>query len=311
MSSPFPSTLHPESCCPPFVLAIQTLVRTRNIGWKSKKKLLLLLEFQSKECLTDRARNALPIEITTRAPGALISLPAGFGKQHLMCLQIKWLTPKTEQSLNRIKVGCRIYYEANTKIEWWFGGRRIREMTNTIWPQGGREVPSGSPVTQADMSSSSLTLTPSFTYLLLSLLSLFCALPQLWHLSSSLLFSSCIVLCPVLFCSDLFFLSCTVLCLILLFTVLLYCYQLDKGNMWWYCQLILCARLCLRHFLSRESFRNKNTEQKVQADEYSTRKKRQPGRQKNLDFNRQPNTSVFPSIQPQSRGSACTVPQQM
>lgn len=55
-----------------------------------KKSLsLLLLKFQSEECLTDRVRNALPIEITTKAPGALISISAGLGKQHLIRLQIK------------------------------------------------------------------------------------------------------------------------------------------------------------------------------------------------------------------------------
>lgn len=56
---------------------------------KKKSLSLLLLKFQSEECLTDRARNALPIEITTKAPGALISISAGLGKHHLIRLQIK------------------------------------------------------------------------------------------------------------------------------------------------------------------------------------------------------------------------------
>lgn len=56
---------------------------------KKKKSLLLLLKFQSEERLTDRAGNALPIEITTKAPGALISISAGLGKQDLVRLQIK------------------------------------------------------------------------------------------------------------------------------------------------------------------------------------------------------------------------------
>lgn len=82
-----------ESCCPSFVLAIQTFgVCTSNIWWRFKKKkksLSLLLKFQREECLTDRAQDALPIEITTKAPGALISISAGLGKQHLIRLQIK------------------------------------------------------------------------------------------------------------------------------------------------------------------------------------------------------------------------------
>lgn len=56
---------------------------------KKKKSLSLLLKFQSEECLTDRAQDALPTEITTKAPGALISISAGLGKQHLIRLQIK------------------------------------------------------------------------------------------------------------------------------------------------------------------------------------------------------------------------------
>lgn len=56
---------------------------------KEKKFLSLLLKFQREECLTDRAQDALPIEITTKAPGALISISAGLGKQHLIRLQIK------------------------------------------------------------------------------------------------------------------------------------------------------------------------------------------------------------------------------
>lgn len=86
-----------ESCCPSFVLAIQTFgVCTSNIWWRLKKKekrkkksLSLLLKFQSEECLTDRAQDALPTEITTKAPGALIAISAGLGKQHLIRLQIK------------------------------------------------------------------------------------------------------------------------------------------------------------------------------------------------------------------------------
>lgn len=56
---------------------------------KKKKSLSSLLKFQSEECLTDRAQDALPTEITTKAPGALISISAGLGKQHLIRLQIK------------------------------------------------------------------------------------------------------------------------------------------------------------------------------------------------------------------------------
>lgn len=56
---------------------------------EKKKSLSLLLKFQSEECLTDRAQDALPTEITTKAPGALISISAGLGKQHLIRLQIK------------------------------------------------------------------------------------------------------------------------------------------------------------------------------------------------------------------------------
>lgn len=63
--------------------------------WNHEKKrkkiptLLLLLKFQSKKHSTDRARNAPPIEITTKAPGVLLSISAGLGKQHLVRLQIK------------------------------------------------------------------------------------------------------------------------------------------------------------------------------------------------------------------------------
>lgn len=59
-----------------------------------QRKNLLLLKFQSKEGLTYWAGNLLLIEITTNVPGALISISAGLGKQHLMCLQTKWLTLK-------------------------------------------------------------------------------------------------------------------------------------------------------------------------------------------------------------------------
>lgn len=50
---------------------------------------MLLLKFQSEERLGDQARDALPMEITTKAPGALISISAGLGKHLLICLQIK------------------------------------------------------------------------------------------------------------------------------------------------------------------------------------------------------------------------------
>lgn len=56
---------------------------------EKKKSLSSLLKFQSEECLTDRVQDALPTEITTKAPGALISISAGLGKQHLIRLQIK------------------------------------------------------------------------------------------------------------------------------------------------------------------------------------------------------------------------------
>lgn len=132
--------------------------------------------------------------------------------------------------------------------------------------------------------------------------------------STSFCFSSGTVLCCVLFYSVLLwsiFFSGTVLCLILLFAVLLYCPQLNKGNMSLYWQLLLCVRLRPRRFLSRGSFRNRNTELKVRADEYSTGKNRQAGRGKNVDFNnRQPHGNVLQSIHPQARGSACVLPPQ-
>lgn len=75
------------------------------------------------------------------------------------------------------------------------------------------------------------TILLSTMYLLLSHLSLFCSLPPLCNLFSSLLFSSGTVPCPVLFStsSDLFS-SLVLRRLILLFTVLLYCPQLNKGT---------------------------------------------------------------------------------
>lgn len=154
--------------------------------------------------------------------------------------------------------------------------------TLSVWSQGGKEVPSESPMRQADMASSSVTLTPSFSALHISCFPLSHCFVHCIHF---VIFSapSCflLVLCVVLFYSVFLwsvFFSCTELCLILLFTVLLYCPQLNKGNMSLYWQLILCVRLCLRRFLSRGSFRNKNTELKVQADEYSTGRNRQADR---------------------------------
>lgn len=137
--------------------------------------------------------------------------------------------------------------------------RREGEMiiwTVSVWSQGGK-VPSESPMRQADMASSSVTLTPSFSALRISCFRFsrrVAALPPLCNLFSSLLFFL-LVLCCVLFYSALLwsvFVSCIALRLILLFTVLLYCPQLNKGNMSLYWQLIPCVRLCLRRFFSAE-----------------------------------------------------------
>lgn len=72
----------PGSCCPSFVLAIQTLESVQPILNEGVKKSpsCCYLNF-SEERLTGRAGNALPIEITTKAPGALNSISAGLGKK--------------------------------------------------------------------------------------------------------------------------------------------------------------------------------------------------------------------------------------
>lgn len=148
--------------------------------------------------------------------------------------------------------------------------------TVSVWSQGGKkEVPFESPMRQADMASSSVTLTPSFSALHLPrfpLLSMCCCLRFVIFSSPSCFL---LVWCCVLFYSVLLwsvFFSSTVLCLKLLFTVLLCCSQLNKRSMSSYWQLILCAQLRPRRVLSRRSFRNRNTELKVEADEYSTSK---------------------------------------
>lgn len=90
---------------------------------------MLLLKFQNEGWLTDRARNAPPIEMTSEVPGALLSISAGLGKQHLMRLQIKQLTLKTELSLGKIKDGRRILYEPKAEIEgrYWDRGEKEEE----------------------------------------------------------------------------------------------------------------------------------------------------------------------------------------
>lgn len=131
------------------------------------------------------------------------------------------------------------------------------------WSPGVKEVPCESPMRQSDMASSSVTPTPSSSPHIshFFFLSPCCAQPRLCYLFSSLLFSFGIVCRPVLFCTPLIcflFLGCARL--ILLFTVLLYCPQLNNGNMSLYWQL--WVRLSPRRFLSRGSFRDWNTKLK-------------------------------------------------
>lgn len=158
-------------------------------------------------------------------------------------------------------------------------------LTVFVWSQGGKEVPPESPMRLADMAGRSVTLTPSFSALRISCFPFSrCVTRCLCFVifSAPSCFSSGIVPCPVLFCTSLIcfrLLYCALYCSVVLSSI-------KQGDMSLYWQLILCVRLCPRRFFSRGSFRNRNTELKVQADEYSTSKYRQPGRQKNGDFNK-------------------------
>lgn len=108
--------------------------------------------------------------------------------------------------------------------------------------------------------------------LCVEILSLPCFL--FWYCSTSCFFFS-ITFWSALFCH-------TVLYLVLLVPSLVHCPQLRRENMPLYWQFSVW--LCPRHFFCRGSFRNRNTELKVQEDEYSTSKYRHAGRQKHVDF---------------------------
>lgn len=100
------------------------------------------------------------------------------------------------------------------------------------------------------------------------------------NLFSSLLFSFwyCAVSCLILFLSDLF--SClSHTAFFFFFNCSVVLSSIKEGEHVTVLTSILCARLRLRHFLSRGSLRNRNTELKVQANEYSTSEK-QAGWQK-------------------------------
>lgn len=93
----------------------------------------------------------------------------------------------------------------------------------SVWSQGTTAVPSESPMRRADMASSSVTLTPSFSALRISYFALSrcvarCLCFVIFIAPSC--FSSVIVLCPVLFCASL-------ICFLLLYCSLshtaLYC----------------------------------------------------------------------------------------
>lgn len=177
------------------------------------------------------------------------------------------LTLKTQLSLSSIKVGCCIEAQSQgwTEISWNESDktRKRNDHLNCVclisgWDGGALWI-TNERSSDGQQQWNTDTFRVSTTYLLVPSAFPRCAARclgfEIFTVPSC--FSSGIVLCPVIFCSSL-------IRLILLFTVLLYGPQLTKGNTSLYWQRIVCVRLRLRHILSRESFRNTNTELKVQ-----------------------------------------------
>lgn len=175
--------------------------------------------------------------------------------------------------------------------------------TVSVWSQV--EVPFESPIRQADMASSSVTLTHSFSALYTSSY-LLCALPRLWNLFSSLLFFLwfCAVSCLILHFSDLFSsLSHTAFyCFVVLSSI-------KQGE---HVIVLTTHPLCATapEALSQQRILEEYEHRAKGKDKWIFNKQKQAGwlTEKCGFYNRKPDTSVLQSIQTQARGSACTVP---
>lgn len=135
------------------------------------------------------------------------------------------------------------------------------------------------------------------------------------NLFSSLLFSFwyCAVSCLILFLSDLF--SCLSHTASFFFHCSVVLSSIKQGEHVTVLTSILCVRLRLRHFLSRGSLRNRNTELKVQTNEYSTSENRRADRKKNVCcfafvffflFSGANQTAELKSTQTHARQGACS-----
>lgn len=136
--------------------------------------------------------------------------------------------------------------------------------------------------------------------------SLFCALPRLWNLFSSLLFFLwfCAVSCLILHFSDLFSsLSHTAFyCFVVLSSI-------KQGE---HVIVLTTHPLCATapEALSQQRILEEYEHRAKGKDKWIFNKQKQAGwlTEKCGFYNRKPDTSVLQSIQTQARGSACTVP---